>query len=286
MTEPRERKFGEAGWDLPTLEESAIVLLPVPFDKTSSWMKGADKGPDALLDASPNLEFYDIETRTEVYRRGIHVHAPLVADETAAMMAEAERVAGELMDRGKFVVTLGGEHSVTVGPVRAAALRHPGLSLLQLDAHGDRRAAYEGDPLSHACVIARAKEVVRRVTSVGIRSIDASEVESLAEDTVFYAADVAGRFDWIDAAVESLGPEVYVTIDLDVFDPSVMPSTGTPEPGGLGWYEVVRLLRAVTKARRVVAFDVVELAPSANKAPDFLAAKLVYTFLSYVFADR
>src|SRR5690606_16929062 len=129
-------------------------------------------------------------------------------------------------------------------------------------------------------------EVVRQVTSVGIRSIDASEVESLRDDTVFYAGDIAGRFDWIDAAVQSLGPDVYVTIDLDVFDPSTMPSTGTPEPGGLHWYEVTRLLRAVAASRRVVSFDVVELAPSENKAPDFMAAKLVYTFLSYIFADR
>jgi agmatinase len=184
-------------------------------------------------------------------------------------------------------VVLGGEHSVTLGPVQAAAERHPGLSVLHLDAHGDRRESYEDDPHSHACIIARVKEVTRPIVSVGIRSIDKSEVDSLAEDTVFYAADIEGRRDWIEQAVAALGNEVYVTLDLDVFDPAIMPSTGTPEPGGMGWYEVVRLLKAVAESRRVVGFDLVELSPTPdNKAPDFLTAKLLYTFLSYIFAKR
>jgi agmatinase len=279
-------RFGEPDWEFPGLDECEIVLLPIPFDETSSWGKGADRGPRAILEASPYLEFYDIETGTEVYRRGIFTHEPLETRGTAAMVEEAERVAGGLMDSGKFVVTLGGEHSVTVGPVRAAAKRFPNLTVLQLDAHGDRRDTYEGDRYNHACVMARVKETAPRVVSAGIRSVEAGEMASLREDVVFYAADIAGRFDWIPSLVESLDDPVYVTIDLDVFDPAYVPSTGTPEPGGLNWYEVTRLLRAVAERRRVVAFDVVELAPTENKASDFLAAKLVYTFLSYIFARR
>ena len=280
-------RFGESGWDRPGPDRSEIVLAPVPFDLTASWMKGSDGGPVALLDASPNLEFYDIETGTEVYRRGIHVLEPIRAASSAEMVEAGRRVVGGLLDRGQFPVVLGGEHTVALGPVRAAAERHPGLSVLHLDAHGDRRHTYEGDPLSHACVMARVKEITRPVVSEGVRSIDRSELGSLREDTVFYASDIEGSRDWIGRAVDSLGTDVYVTVDLDVFDPSIMPSTGTPEPGGMGWYDVLRLLKAVAESRRIVAFDIVELSPNpANKAPDFLAAKLLYTFLSYIFANR
>lgn len=287
MTRHSPLHFGEPDWEIPSLDRAEIVLVPVPFDLTTSYGKGSDRGPQAVLDASPNLEFYDIETGTEVFRRGIHVHEPIVA-ETSPEMVEASRAAvGRILDLGKFPVVLGGEHTVSVGPVRAAAERYPGLSVLQLDAHGDRRDAYEGNPLSHACIMSRIKESVGRVASAGIRSIDKSELQSLRQDTVLYAHEIHGSADWIPRAVGALGPDVYVTIDLDVLDPSLMPSTGTPEPGGLGWYDVVRLLKGVAETRRVVAFDVVELAPvPGNTGPDFIAAKLLYTFLSYIFANR
>ncbi|MDX9972661.1 MAG: agmatinase [FCB group bacterium] len=287
MSAQRPLFFGETHWELPGFDRSEIVIVPVPFDLTSSWLKGADGGPEAIIAASPNLEFYDIETGTEVYRRGIHVNETVRAESSLEMVDACRSVVSAILAHGKFPVVLGGEHTVTLGPVQAVAERFPGVSVLHLDAHGDRRDTYEGDPLSHACVIARVKEVTRPLVSVGIRSIDKSELPSLAEDTVFYANDIEGRRDWIDAAVEALGPNVYVTIDLDVFEPAVMPSTGTPEPGGLGWYDVIRLLKKVADSRRVVAFDIVEFLPSpGNKAPDFLTAKLLYTFLSYIFANR
>lgn len=280
-------RFGEPDWELPDPDRAAIVLVPVPFDLTTSYVKGSDRGPEALLAASPNLEFYDIETGTEVYLRGIHVAQPVVADSSAEMVESSRRIVGGLLDRGQFPVVLGGEHTVSLGPVQAAAERYPRLSVLHLDAHGDRRAAYEGNPLSHACVMARVKEVVDRVVSAGIRSIAKSELESLRGDTVFYAHEIEGSRDWTERAVAALGPDVYVTIDLDVFDPALMPSTGTPEPGGLGWYDVMRLLRAVAESRRVVGFDIVELSPvPGNPGPDFVAAKLLYAFLSRIFAKR
>jgi agmatinase len=196
--------------------------------------------------------------------------------------AVQERVEQHLEDN-TFVVTIGGEHSVSIGAVRALAARFPGMSVLQLDAHSDLRDEYEGSKLNHACVMARIEEICP-VVQVGIRSMDASEKPFVDPDRVFFAKDIWDRTDWIDRVVAQLTDQVYVTIDLDVFDPSIMPSTGTPEPGGLLWYDVLTLLRAVCRRKSVVGFDVVELCPIANNwAPDFLAAKLIYQLLSYKF---
>ncbi|MFH1236812.1 MAG: agmatinase [Candidatus Aenigmatarchaeota archaeon] len=265
-------------------KKSQIAILPVPFDGTSTWMKGADKGPEALVSASGYLEYCEPETKAEVCDNGIYTDKPVISKTPESMIKDTyERVKALLAD-GKFVVTLGGEHSISVGPIRAHAEKFAGLSVLHLDAHGDRRDEYHGSRCNHGCVIARAKESVRKVVSVGIRSFDSSEMESLDEDKVFYAHEIHGRDDWISKAVNSLSDNVYITIDLDVFEIGIMPSTGTPEPGGLGWYEVTRLLRAVVEKKNIVGFDVVELCPDErNKAPDFLAAKLVQVLLSYIF---
>jgi agmatinase len=263
-----------------------IVVLPVPYDETSTWMKGADRGPQAIIDASANMELFDIETGSEVFRQGIFT-APAVVERTtpeAMVAAVRERVRGYL-DRGQFVVVIGGEHSVSVGSIQAYAARHPGMAVLQLDAHADLREEYEGSRFNHACVMARVREICP-VVQVGIRSMDRAEQANLAAGSVFWAHDIAGNPSWIGAVLARLPAACYVTIDLDVFDPALMPSTGTPEPGGLFWYDVTRLLRAVTRRCGVVGFDVVELCPSEhNRAPDFLAAKLIYKFLSYRFAQ-
>jgi agmatinase len=266
-------------------EESArIVVLPVPYDETSTWMKGADRGPQAIIEASANMELFDIETGSEVFRRGIFT-APAVTENAspeAMVAAVRERVAGHL-DQEKFVVVIGGEHSVSVGSIQAHAARHPDMTVLQLDAHADLREEYEGSRFNHACVMARAREICP-VVQVGIRSMDRSEQPNLAPGSVFWAYDIAATPGWIDAVLARLPATCYVTIDLDVFDPAIMPSTGTPEPGGLFWYDVTRLLQAVSRRSRVVGFDVVELCPSdSNRAPDFLAAKLIYKFLSCCF---
>jgi len=268
-------------------EKARIVILPVPFDKTSTWLKGADKGPRAIIEATMNLEYYETETQSEVYTQGIFTAKPVLASTSEKMIKKTyEKVRGFLADR-KFVVTLGGEHSVSIGPIKAHAERFAGMSLLHLDAHSDRRGTYEDNRYSHACVIARAKEHVKNVVSVGVRSMDASELASAKQDKIFYAHEIHGKTDWIEKAVAALSDKVYITIDLDVFEIGLMPSTGTPEPGGLGWYEVTSLLKEVAKRKNIVGFDVVELCPSkANRAPDALAAKLVQTLLSYKFCGK
>ncbi len=280
--------------DFAALEErftardtSRIAILPIPYEKTSTWIKGAEKGPFALLEASLALELYDIETDTEVYRRGIHTCSPLVTDLPPESMArEVEKSVSELLDAGKFVVSIGGEHSVSIGAVKAHSSSVKDMCVLQLDAHADLRDEYEGTRFNHACVMARVTEFCPAV-HVGIRGICLEEKDKLEPENVFFAKDIAGNSGWVDPAVDRLSPNVYVTIDLDVFDPSIMPSTGTPEPGGLSWYGVLALLRKVAERKNVVGFDCVELCPDrTNRAPDFTAAKLVYKFLSYIFADR
>ena len=275
--------FGDLPEPFADPARSRVAIIPVPYDGTSTWLKGADRGPEAIIDASAHLELYDIETGTEPYRRGILTDSPVTEGTTPEAMAQAveQRVAGHLQ-KGRFPVVLGGEHSVAIGAMRAAAARHAGVSFLQLDAHADLRPEYEGSSFNHACVMARAREL-GPIVQVGIRSLDASELQGLDPRRVFYAERLRGRRGWARQVVRSLGRQVYLTLDLDVFDPSIMPSTGTPEPGGLGWYQVLELAARLFREREVVGCDVVELAPSSNRTPDFLAAKLVYKLLAYRF---
>lgn len=264
---------------------SNIVVLPVPFDKTSSWIKGSDKGPRAIIDASRNMELYDIETGSEVYRKGIHTAKAVTAGSSSAMVEKVRKKTGGLLNDGKFVVVLGGEHAVSLGTIQAHAGFFRDLSILHLDAHSDMRDSYEGNKYSHACIMARAKEVTGNIVSVGIRSSDSSELKNIKKQDTFYASYIRHSRDWIKKAVKKLSRNVYISIDLDVFDSSIMPSTGTPEPGGLGWYDVIDLLEEVAGRKNIAGFDVVELCPVKNNpAPDFLAAKLIYKLLSMKFA--
>lgn len=266
-------------------DQSSIIIIPVPYDVTGTWIKGADRGPQALLEASANMELYDIETRTEVYRNGIHTDQAVIVSGSPNVMVEA--VSGRIdswLNRDKFVVTLGGEHSVAIGSVKAHLKKYPDLSVLQLDAHTDLRQEYEGLPYNHACTMARIKELCP-ATQVGIRSMDKEELEYIDPGRIFLAEKIIQGDKWIHEVVQTLNDQVYLTIDLDVFDPSIMPSTGTPEPGGLDWYIVLDLIREVIKEKELVGFDIMELCPNIyNKAPDFLAAKLLYKILSYRFA--
>ena len=284
---PKYSSFGEIDGSFTDRQSSNIAILPVPYDKTSTWIKGADKGPLAVLEASRELELYDIETGTEVYREGIHTLEPLSVDAPPEQMVrEVQEEALKLIEEGKFVVTLGGEHSVSIGSVLAHAAKNEDLSVLHLDAHSDLRDEYKGSRFNHACVAARIREACPMV-QVGIRSMPPEDKGKLAPDNVFYAHEIFDNSDWIGTVVERLSRNVYVTIDLDVLDPSVMPSTGTPQPGGLTWYQVTALLKAAAEYRNVVGFDVVELCPNEhNKAPDLLAAKLIYKFLSYIMSFR
>ncbi|MFH1414509.1 MAG: agmatinase [Elusimicrobiota bacterium] len=272
--------FGGLPEEYSSYEKSSIVILPVPFDKTSTWQKGADKGPDAVIKASQNMELYDIETDSEVYKKGIYTGKEITEDDSEKMLLAVKEKVLKFNEEDKFVVGVGGEHSITTGFIRAHA-ENKDLSVLHLDAHADTRDSYEGNKYSHASVIARVKEVAENVVSVGVRSMDSSERDNINSKKMFYAKDIQGPVDWYEKVLDELFPDVYITIDLDVFDPSIMPSTGTPEPGGLDWYSVSGLLKKVARTKNIIGADVVELSPSENKAPDFLAAKLIYKLLSY-----
>lgn len=266
--------------------QAAAVILPIPFDKTSTWQKGADKGPAAIIEASRYLELYDIETNSEVYIKGIFTARPINAASSALLIKKTYSAVSQYLKDNKLVITLGGDHSVSIGVIKAYAGHCQDLSILHLDAHADSRESYEGTPFNHACVIARAREFTKNIVSAGIRSMDVSERSGIEKKKMFFAHDIHDSDKWIRKAVRELTDTVYITIDVDVFDPGIMPSTGTPEPGGLGWYQVMQLLSAVSRSKRIVGFDVVELCPSKSKAPDFLAAKLIYTLLSYIYANR
>ena len=282
------RNFGDFEDQYTDYDKSQIAILPVPYDGTSTWIKGADRGPQALLEASFNMEFYDIETGTEVYRKGIATLPPVTEDSTPESMAEeVERRMDTLFDDGKFPVLIGGEHSVSIGAIRSAAKRYPGMSVLQLDAHTDMRDTYEGSPYNHACVMARALEVTRSVTQVGIRSSDRSELKNINPERIFHAHVIKGKSGWEREVARQLKPYVYITIDLDVLDPAFLPSTGTPEPDGLAYRDVLNAVKAIAEGHTVVGLDVVELCPNPMaKASDFLAAKLIYQILSILAMDN
>ena len=281
---------GEFGGTTPTTTDFAsarVVILPVPLDRTTSYVAGTRNGPHEILVASSHMELWDEETASDVHRIGICTlpEMEFPQDTQAEVVAEIQRVVSELVSRGKFPVVLGGEHAVTGPAVAAVAATSPGLSVLQIDAHADLRESYMGTPHSHACVMRRVLEHAP-CTQVGIRSLSVEEAEaapSLAT-TIFYDHNMRNDPNWIDRVVDSLSDTVYITIDVDGFDPAIMPATGTPEPGGLSWREGLTLLRRVIESRTVVGCDIVELSPMpGNVAPNFLCAKLVYKILSYRF---
>ncbi|HEX2975574.1 MAG TPA: agmatinase [Bacteroidales bacterium] len=267
--------------------ESRIIIVPVPYDETSTYMKGSDKGPDAILDASVNLEFYDVETSSEAHLSGIHTIEPIRVKDTPEKLAEAVREkTAQLLGEGKFPVIIGGNHTVPIGAFKAYSEFYSDLTILQLDAHADLRPEYEGSPLNHACAMARAREYAP-IVQMGIRSMSKDEVPYLSRERMFFSHELYADKSLYRKALDLLTPNVYLTIDLDVFDPSLIPSTGTPEPGGPDYYELMHFLREVVRTRNLVGFDVVELCPNVNnKAPDFIAAKIIYQLLSYRFSGN
>jgi agmatinase len=275
-----------AGIEPPaTFDKCRTVLLPVPFDRTTSYVPGTRYGPREILAASPQTELWDEELQLDVSAAAIltlpEMDLPFAALDEA--LAEIRRVARAIVDRDKFLIVLGGEHSITPPVVEAVSAKHRGVSVLQIDAHADLRDTYLGTRDSHACAMRRTLEHAR-VTQVGIRSISRTEAEAAPglPTTIFY--DVTMRRDprWVDAVVDSLTETVYLTVDFDGLDPAVMPAVGTPEPGGLSWHELLALLRAVFARRQVVACDLVELCPIPGLvAPNLLAARLMYKILAY-----
>src|SRR5213594_1342982 len=284
---------GEFGGTTPTtvdFETARVVILPVPLDRTTSYIPGTRGGPHEILVASSHMELWDEETGTDVHRVGIftlpEMEFPFATMEE--VMREIRRVAGELVVRGKFPVVLGGEHSITAPIVAAVAAKYPGLSVLQIDAHADLRESFMGTPHNHACAMRRTLDFAP-TTQVGIRSLSPEEAAAAPglRTTIFYDHNMRADPNWMERVVDSLGDPVYITIDVDGLDPAIMPATGTPEPGGLSWYEALGLLRNVIERRTVVGCDIVELSPMAgNVAPNFLCAKLVYKILSYRFGKE
>jgi agmatinase len=272
-----------------SFDQSRVVILPVPVDRTTSYVGGTRNGPHEILQASSHMELWDEELQVDVHPVGIYTlpEMELPFGEMEPLVEEIERVAYEVVGRGKFLAALGGEHSITPPLVSAVARKYPSLSVLQIDAHADLRESYMGTRHNHACAMRRTLEFAR-ITQVGIRSLSVEEAEVVAQlsTTVFYDVSMRRDANWIDAVVESLGPEVYISIDVDGIDPAIMPATGTPEPGGLSWPEITSLLRATAERRRIVACDIVELSPIPGMvAPTFLCAKLLYKLFTYCFAS-
>ena len=266
-----------------TYENSKVVLVTVPYDGTSTWGKGADKGPELFLDASENMELYDIETDTEPYLQGVYMAGEVSEKSSPEKMVEAvyQKTKELVKDREKLFTLIGGEHSVSIGSIRVVGEEYHNLTVLQLDAHTDLRPEYHGSKNNHACAVFEANQK-HKLVQVGIRSMDAEEKQYLPHKRVFFAHEIAKNDNWIKDVLDKVSGNVYITIDLDAFDPSIAPSTGTPEPGGLQWYPTLKLLKKVFKKCNVVAFDIVELMDSPQAKPTaFLAAKLYYKMLAY-----
>jgi agmatinase len=282
--------FGGIAPAFTAYKKAAFVVVPVPYDLTSTYQSGSRRGPGAILEASGNMELYDEELRKETYRSGIHTLPPLEADARgpAEMVDSVRRTISRIAADGRIPVMLGGEHSISFGAVQAMKEVYPEITVLQLDAHADLRDAYQGTPYSHASV-ARRISGISPLIQAGIRSLSVEEAKFLAGSHVrSHAADlILDGGAWWEEICGDLQGDLYLTVDLDVFDPAVMPSTGTPEPGGLAWRDVLRLIREATKRCRIRGFDVVELSPIPGMvAPDFLAAKLVYRIMGYLTEKR
>ncbi|MEN6420589.1 MAG: agmatinase [Smithella sp.] len=269
-----------------SMREALFAVVPVGYDLTSTYQPGSRRGPLAIIEASTNMELYDEELKKETYLAGIYTTLPVEIDARGPknMINAVRKKISKIIALDKIPVMLGGEHSITFGAVQALKEKYPKLSVLQLDAHADLRDSYQGSPYSHASVARRISEICPLV-QVGIRSMSKEEGDFLPQSKVkSYSADfVAEEKNWCEKICKNLKGDVFISIDLDVFDPSIMPSTGTPEPGGLSWRDVLHLLKSVSRVCKIRGFDVVELAPiPGNIAPDFMAAKLIYRLMGYI----
>jgi agmatinase len=269
-----------------SLRDAKFIVIPVPYDLTSTYQPGSRRGPAAIIEASTNMELYDEESRKETYMAGIHTTLPVAIDARGPknMVNIVRKKISRIAKLNKIPVMLGGEHSITLGAVQAMIEKYPKLTVLQFDAHADLRDTYQESPYSHACVARRISEICPLV-QVGIRSMSKEEGEFLPQSKVkSYSADfVLEKKNWAETVCKDLRGDVFITIDLDVFDPSIMPATGTPEPGGLYWKDILHLLKLVSASCNIRGFDVVELAPLPGVvAPDFMAAKLIYRLMGYI----
>jgi agmatinase len=291
-----ERNFGHLDAKDADFERARVVVVPVPFDGTTCYRPGTREGPQAIIDASRNLELYDAELRRSPYRVGIHTlrAVEVINGDAAAMVDRVQQVTRQLIAAGKWVLTLGGDHLVAIGAIQAHAQQYPALTVLQFDAHADLRDEYEGARFSAATVMRRTLDVCPSIAQVGIRSLSEPEARLVEERGIpqWLAADIhqqvrAGKREWIEQVLEALHEQVYVTFDIDCFDPSLVPGTGTPEPGGLGWYDAMALLTEVAARKHIVGADVVELSPllEGHVSP-VVAAKLAYKMVGLAVPQR
>jgi agmatinase len=289
VTEKADPTFAAIPADRADHATARIAVLPVPYDGTVTWHRGAARGPEAIIEASQHMELFDEALRVTPAALGIATEPPVdVTGEPKDVLERVESRVTDILARGAFPVLLGGEHSVTVGAVHACVRERSEISVLVLDAHADLRNEYEWEPLSHACTVARIREAVSSTVQVGVRSMSSPEAERIRDEgiQVVMAPEARGMRDWDDVLMH-LKANVYVSVDVDVFDPSVVPHTGTPEPGGLDWYDVVSLLEAVFGSRNVVGCDVVELSPAdGGHASDFTCARLAYRMMGLRFRDE
>ena len=295
MSESAELPMNFGGIDeskYADIDTAKILILPVSYEGTVSYGTGTGAGAMAIIDASRNMELYEEETNAEVYKIGIHTLPEFTPRETPKkMMDDLYGYSKDLLELDRFICMLGGEHSVSAPIIQAHNENFENLSVLQIDAHADLRDEYDGTPHSHASIMARVVKDMRIPSvQVGIRSISGDEARSLNGDlptTIYWARDIVGRTDWIDEAIDKLTENVYLTIDIDGLDPSIVPTTGTPEPGGLGWYETLTLIRKLAEKKRVVGMDLVEYSYNEHyDSPAFLCSKLVYKSLAYIFRNE
>lgn len=271
-------------------KRARYAVLPIPYDCAASYKPGARLGPTAIIGASHHVELFDEELLGEFHKNGVATLAPIAPNMIgpAAMHEDIFEVARRVVKDGKFLIGLGGDHSVTSGLVRAVMTRHKQLSILQIDAHSDLRNEFEGTPYSHASVMRRCLDLGASLLPVGIRafSIEEHSFMKKAKIVPITARECCESDEWMDRALEMLGDTVYVTIDIDGFDPAYAPGTGTPEPGGLDWYQVTSLMRLVAAEKQIVAADCVEVLPIPGEVTEFLAARLIYKLICYVESER
>ncbi|WP_185863217.1 agmatinase [Blattabacterium cuenoti] len=278
-----KKTFAEIPKKYATLDKSKTVLIPVPYDYTQTWKKGAREGPKAFLSASKHIELYDIETNSEVYRKGIFLAPSVVncSESTKKMVKKVYNTTKKYIYKNKFITFIGGDHSISIGSIRAFGEKYTNLSILHMDAHADLRPIYKGNPYNHACSMYEASQKYPLI-QIGIRSMDIIEKKYIQKGNIFYMHEIYKNDLWMQDAIQKLSKNVFISIDIDVFDPSIAPSTGTPEPGGLSWYTTLRFLKGVFKRKNIIGFDIVELLPNKKEySTDFLTVKLYYKLLSY-----
>jgi agmatinase len=287
MAEFYPYNFGGLKKEFSELSTSKYVVFLIPYEATTTFGKGTKRGPQAIIEASRNMEFFDEETFSSGYLTGIHTTEDLLFEDInpQKMVETVYEAANDFLSKGKFLISIGGEHSISFPLFKAHKDLHGEIGVLQIDAHLDLRGNYEGTPFSHACVMRRIYEHCQNVVQVGIRSLSEEEGDFIKnyKGKIFWAREISNNLDWIDEVVKSLPEKVYLTFDVDGLDPSIMPATGTPEPGGLFYYDTLKMLKKVVEERNVIGADFVELAPIAGQpSSDFLVSKLIYKLICYL----